>query len=135
MRCSKPVQKIARRLVDAQEIFQAPATTNADLKAIKMICRAAKRDGYIAEDPAEFIGTVRKGTEQARRPFTISEIQRVLSVADAEWKSLILFGLYTGQRLADIATLDAWKFTSVWRWVELWLFEPTRRLRLRPRGK
>jgi integrase len=27
------------------------------------------------------------------------------SVADAEWKSLILFGLYTGQRLADIATL------------------------------
>jgi integrase len=27
------------------------------------------------------------------------------SVADAEWKSLILFGLYTGQRLADLATL------------------------------
>jgi integrase len=28
-----------------------------------------------------------------------------MSVADAEWKSLILFGLYTGQRLADLATL------------------------------
>ena len=83
----------------------AAATTNADLKAIKMICRAAKRDGYIVEDPAEFVETVRKSSEQARRPFTISEIQRVLSVADAEWKGLILFGLYTGQRLADIATL------------------------------
>jgi len=33
----------------------SPVTTNADLKAIKMICRAAKRDGYIAEDPAEFV--------------------------------------------------------------------------------
>jgi hypothetical protein len=71
----------------------APATANADLKAIKMICKAAKRDGYIIEDPAEFVETVRKGSEQARRPFTISEIQRLLSVADAEWKSLILFGL------------------------------------------
>jgi integrase len=70
-----------------------------------MICRAAKRDGYLAEDPAEFVETVRKSSEQARRPFTTSEIQRVISVADAEWKSLILFGLYTGQRLADIATL------------------------------
>src|SRR3984893_16889351 len=83
----------------------SPVTTNADLKAIKMICRAAKRDGYIAEDPAEFVETVRKSSEQARRPFTTSEIQRVITVADAEWKSLILFGLYTGQRLADIATL------------------------------
>ena len=70
-----------------------------------MICKAAKRDGYITEDPAEFVETVRKASEQARRPFTISEIQKLLSVADAEWKSLILFDLYTGQRLADIAAL------------------------------
>jgi hypothetical protein len=35
-----------------------------------MICKAAKRDGYIVEDPAEFVETVRKGSEQARRPFT-----------------------------------------------------------------
>ena len=88
----------------------SPVTTNADLKAIKMICRAAKREGYIVEDPAEFVETVRKNSEQARRPFTILEIQRVLSVADAEWKSLILFGLYTGQRLADIATGSLHRF-------------------------
>jgi len=79
----------------------APATANADLKAIKMICKAAKRDGYIIEDPAEFVETARIGSEQARRPFTFAEIQRLLSVADAEWISLILFGLYTGQRLSE----------------------------------
>jgi hypothetical protein len=55
------------------------------------------RDGYIGEDPAEFVETVHKSSEHARRPFTTSEIQRVISVADAEWKSLILFRLYTGQ--------------------------------------
>jgi hypothetical protein len=26
-------------------------------------------------------------------------------LADPEWKSMILFGLYTGQRLADVATV------------------------------
>jgi integrase len=80
-------------------------TTNGDLKTIKMICNAAKRDGYIVEDPAEFVDTVRNDSGDSRRPFTIAEIQRVLSVADADWQSLIKFGLYTGQRLADIALL------------------------------
>jgi integrase len=80
-------------------------TTNADLKTIKMIRRAAKREGYIVEDPAEFVDTVRNHSDDCRRPFTIPEIQRVLSEADSEWQSLIKFGLYTGQRLADLALL------------------------------
>ena len=28
-----------------------------------------------------------------------------LSVADDEWRSMILFGLYTGARLSDVASL------------------------------
>jgi integrase len=80
-------------------------TTNHDLRAIKALFREAKRDGYIAEDPSEFVDTVRKSFDDKRRPFTIAEIQRVLAVADSEWQSLVLFGLYTGQRLADIAAL------------------------------
>ena len=46
-----------------------------------------------------------KASTTSRRPFTIAEIQCVLAVADPEWRSLVLFGLYTGQRLADIAAL------------------------------
>ena len=80
------------------DIFRAQQT-------IKMICHAAKRDGYIVEDPAEFVDTIRNDSNDSRRPFTIPEIQSVLSVADPEWQSLIKFGLYTGQRLADIALL------------------------------
>jgi integrase len=80
-------------------------TTNHDLKAIKAIFREAKRDGYIAEDPSEFVDTVRRSSEDNRRPFTVPEIQSVVAVADPEWRSMVLFGLYTGQRLADIASL------------------------------
>jgi integrase len=81
-------------------------TTNHDLKAIRMIFKEAKRDGYILEDPAEFVDSVRRGSEDSRRPFTLLELQKVLSVADPEWQSMILFGLYTGQRLSDLARLD-----------------------------
>jgi integrase len=83
----------------------SPTTTNQDLRAIKALFREAKRDGYIAKDPSEFVDTVRKSTDDKRRPFTIAEIQRVLGAADTEWRSLVLFGLYTGQRLADLAGL------------------------------
>lgn len=34
-----------------------------------------------------------------RRAFTQEEIEASLKVADAEWRGLILFGLYTVQRL------------------------------------
>jgi site-specific recombinase XerD len=34
-------------------------TTNHDLRAIKALFREAKRDGYVAEDPSEFVDTVR----------------------------------------------------------------------------
>ena len=44
-------------------------------------------------------------SRQSRRPFTIEEIQKILSVADQEWKEIIFFGIYTGQRLSDLANL------------------------------
>ena len=101
-------------------------TTNHDLRAIKALFREANRDGYITEDPSEFVDTVRKSSDDNRRPFTIAEIQRVLAAADPEWRSLVLFGLYTGQRLADIAALT---------WDNLDLSKNEIRLRTRKTGK
>jgi integrase len=80
-------------------------TVNFDLRVIKMLSRAAKRDGYIQDDPAEFVDVVRRDKAQVRRPLKVKEIKAILSVADDEWKSMIRFGLYTGQRLSDIALL------------------------------
>ncbi len=83
----------------------SPVTANFDLVCIKMLFRAARRDGYILEDPAEFVKRLKREDQNNRRPFSIKEIQDLLRVADPEWQSLIKFGLYTGQRLADIASL------------------------------
>ena len=83
----------------------APKTVNHDLKCLRMLFNIARRDRIISEDPTEFVNTTKKGQSKPRRPFTIPELQAVLSVADEEWESMIRFGLYTGQRLGDLAML------------------------------
>jgi integrase len=83
----------------------APGTVNLDLVVVRMIFRSARTEGYLVEDPAEGLKPVRDREQAQRRPFTVPEIQRILEVAEPEWRSLILFGLYTGQRLGDIARL------------------------------
>ncbi|MGH7976264.1 MAG: tyrosine-type recombinase/integrase [Limisphaerales bacterium] len=40
-----------------------------------------------------------------RRPFSLPELKRILAGANEEWRGMILFGLYTGQRLGAIALL------------------------------
>ena len=84
---------------------RAPKTTNKYVQVLKMIFKQAKRDGQALENPAEYLDPVKNTTKVARRAFTTAEIQAILAVADDEWKSLIKFGLYTGQRLGDLATL------------------------------
>jgi integrase len=102
-------------------------SVNHDLKAVKMLFKSARRDSVIAEDPTEFVETVRKERGiKIKRPFTLQELRSVLHLANDEWRSMILFGLYTGQRLGDIATL---------RWINLDLARGELRLSTRKTGK
>jgi integrase len=60
----------------------------------------------IPEDPASSVkGVQKEATTAKKRAFTLDELRAVLDAADPEWKSMILFGLYTEQRLADVATM------------------------------
>ena len=90
---------------DARATARATLTANTELKILKMIFRSARCQGYLFEDPAEGVKTVKNRTNFARRPFSIDELRAVLALADDEWQSLIKFGLYTGQRLGDLALL------------------------------
>ena len=85
--------------------MSAPATTNLALKVVKMMFRSARLDGFVFEDVAEGVKTVKGNATFERRAFTIEEVRRILDVATDEWRSLVLFGLYTGQRLGDIVAL------------------------------
>jgi integrase len=71
-----------------------------------MLFRSARRDGVCPDNPAEFIGSVRVSAKpDTKRPFTLPELWAILAVADPEWRSLVLFGLYVGQRLSDLVSL------------------------------
>jgi integrase len=58
----------------------------------------------MTENPAAKVTTL-KIAEMNRRPFTHDELKAILRVASTEWRGMILTGLYTGQRLKDIALL------------------------------
>ena len=82
-----------------------PQTANLDLRFIKMIFKQAKQDGYVTESPAEGVELIRRIRTKARRPFTVEELRQVIEAADPEWGSMTKFGLYSGQRLGDLARL------------------------------
>ena len=90
---------------DARLAESATLTANSDLKIVRSIFRSARRDGFLFQDPAESIKTVKNREVFKRRPFSIDELRSIVAVADPEWTSMIKFGLYTGQRLGDLASL------------------------------
>ena len=89
------------------------STANHVIKAIRMALKDAQAQSLVTANVAAGIRPA-KSHDGARhkRPFTVGEIKRLLRVADDEWCGLILFGLYTGQRLGDIAALT-------WRNIDL----------------
>ena len=104
-----PLEEITKTQIlafrEALAATSASATVNTALKIVRRIFRSARQDGYLLSDPAEGVKTVKNLAALERRPFTIDELKRVLDVAGDEWASLIKFGLYTGQRLGDLASL------------------------------
>jgi integrase len=90
-------------------LHQRLSATSAN-QAVKVV-RMALKDALITElvDRNVAVGVKRvkhRGEMNARRPFTLPELKKILSkAAGDEWEGMILFGLYAGQRLADIANL------------------------------
>jgi integrase len=79
-------------------------TGNNKLKIVRAMLQTAWRDGYITDNPAAKVSLL-KTEDSIRGPFTMDELKRVLAIATEEWRGMVLVGLYTGQRLKDVATL------------------------------
>ena len=93
------------RDVVAQKL--AVGTANLMLKILRSAFAVARREGLIDDNPAERVSVLKKNKKSNtdRRPFTLAELKQIMEVANHEWKGMVLFGLYTGQRLGDIASL------------------------------
>lgn len=83
---------------------KSPSTANHAIKVIRAALNQARRDGLVDQNEASKITLIKCHTNK-RESFSMDQIRRLLSVANEEWRGIILAGLYTGQRLGDIATL------------------------------
>ncbi len=87
----------------------AEPTAKRKIKAVKAMFSECHAEGYSLTNPASRLDVSIKGQNRAekasKRPFTLDEIKKLAEIASDEWRSMIYFGLYTGQRLGDLATL------------------------------
>lgn len=90
------------------------ATANLSLKVIRMVLASAVHQGIATRNVAASVPVLKARGEAKRRGFTIAEIKRILAACsdDVEWRGMVLFGLYSGQRLGDLSRLT-------WRAVNL----------------
>lgn len=83
----------------------SPGTVNISLKILRSALSQARRDGLTDINEAERVTLLKIRKTVRRQAFSELQLRRILNTANAEWKGMILFGLYTGLRLGDIATL------------------------------
>jgi len=89
-------------------------TANLSVRVVSICLTEAVRQRLLTSNPAMGVKLLKSSHESKRRPFTLAEIQRILKACgdDSEWKGMVLFGLYLGQRLSDVSKLT-------WRSVNL----------------
>jgi integrase len=83
-------------------------TTNMELKVLRACLYAAQKQDLVEKNVAAKVDILKQRGENKRRGFTLAEVGRVLKRCDeagGEWRGLVLTGLYTGQRLGDVAML------------------------------
>jgi len=90
---------------EAKELSRS--TANLGVKVLRVCLGEAVRQGLLTMNPAVRVKIIKSTSESKRRPFTFAEIKRILKACkhDVEWRGLVLFGLYLGQRLGDLAKL------------------------------
>ena len=81
------------------------ASANLSLKCLRVCIGDAMKHGFLTVNFATHVKILKSTTASSRRELTVIEIKRVLEHCDYEWKGLVLFGIYTGQRLGDITRL------------------------------
>jgi integrase len=107
-------------------------TANHAVKIVRMALKDALSAGLVSSNAAAGVRPAKSAEEKnRRRPFTIPEVRRVLRSSHGEWRGIVLFGLYTGQRLGDIARLT-WQNVDLDRGELAFVSRKTKRRQLIP---
>ena len=108
------------------------STANHAVKVIRMALKDAQAASLLSANVAIGVRPAKSAEHRAaRRPFTLQELGRILRIANGEWRGIILFGLYTGQRLGDIVKLT-WRNIDLERGELAFVTRKTKRRQLVP---
>ncbi|MDD4017817.1 MAG: site-specific integrase [Kiritimatiellae bacterium] len=97
----KPSHALAFRGLIAENA--SAATANLAIKVLRAVFACAMNEGVVMGNAFKLKALDSDSVE--KQAFTVPQVRRLLEVANPEWRSLILFALYTGQRLGDLVTL------------------------------
>jgi integrase len=95
------------RFRDREAKERSRATATLSVKVLRICFGEAVRQGLLTINAAVRVPILKTRDKSARRAFTLPEIKRILKACgdNVEWRGLVLFGLYLGQRLGDLAKL------------------------------
>lgn len=98
---AQDIQKfVARRLAGGRN----PTTVMVDLKTLNAPFGLAVRQGLILTNPVP-AADAPKAEKESREPFTWEQVGRLIKNAEGEWKTAIMLGAFTGQRLGDCVSI------------------------------
>ena len=83
-------------------------TILTDIKALGTAFRLAQRLSLSQHNPVDKALALKpiKAKSSVREPFTPEQVSDLLKAADEEWKTVIMFGYFTGARLQDCAKMQ-----------------------------
>jgi len=81
-----------------------PGTVQLYTRLVKQVFKHAQAEGHRPDNPAALLAAL-KQEKAVRKAFSTEQVRDLLRISPPEWKSLILFATYTGQRLGDLAAL------------------------------
>ena len=109
-RAFRPLPAIVARDIESflakrKKAGVSPSTIQLDGKILRTAFNKARREGLISTNPVEAVDLpTRKSVE--RSTFTGPEVKMLVDTAEGEWKTLIMFGYFTGARLSDCCRME-----------------------------
>jgi integrase len=79
-------------------------TVMVDLKTLNAPFALAMRQGLILTNPVP-AADAPKAEKESREPFTWEQVGKLIKNAEGEWKTAIMLGAFTGQRLGDCISI------------------------------
>lgn len=109
-RADKPIAELVVSDLTAFRDREATRTSIASaqnrIRQIKPWIIDAWRDGLLVDNiGTKLARSKRQSGKTKRRPFTREELKLIIENASPEWQGAVLMGIYTGQRLGDVASL------------------------------